>query len=208
MAEATFSRAPAAEIPRPADRHAARSPRGPWRRSRPPTYLAGARDGAVRAGEAPSRGLPGACAGAGPLPKYVVEGFRGDLACGDFARGFVYVMCTSCGDDMAVSFSCKLRRVGSAIGIGRARRRQNATYAKWSKTVPISAEQPTHLAVTTNSYSVLDFPAGTYRITRTLITTRALHNDYLGVSIIGEDPATTTLVWDGAADQILMSLDA
>jgi hypothetical protein len=89
-----------------------------------------ARDGAVRAGEAPSRAFLEHARGtyAGPLPKYVVEEFRCYLACGDFARGFVHVMCTSCGDDMPVSFSCKLRRVGSAIGIGRARRRQNATY--------------------------------------------------------------------------------
>jgi hypothetical protein len=46
---------------------------------------------------------------AGPLPKYVVDEFRGYLACGDFSRGFAHVTCTSCGDEMAVSFSCKLR---------------------------------------------------------------------------------------------------
>ena len=46
---------------------------------------------------------------AGPLPKYVVDEFRGYLACGDFSRGFALVRCTSCGDEMAVSFACKLR---------------------------------------------------------------------------------------------------
>ena len=61
--------------------------------------------------------------------------------------------------------------------------------------------------VLTNAHSVLYFPAGMYRITKTLVTTRVLHNDYLGISIIGEDPANTTLVWDGAADQMMMRLD-
>jgi len=44
-----------------------------------------------------------------PLPKYVVDEFQKFLTCGDFAAGFVHVQCTSCGDDMAVAFSCKLR---------------------------------------------------------------------------------------------------
>ena len=46
---------------------------------------------------------------AGPLPRYVEEGSRGYLRCGDFGRGLVYVRCTTCGDGMAVAFSCKLR---------------------------------------------------------------------------------------------------
>jgi hypothetical protein len=54
--------------------------------------------------------------------------------------------------------------------------------------------------VRTNSWSVLYLPRGTYRITKSLTTARGeAHHDYLGVSIIGEDPATTTLVWDGPA---------
>ena len=35
--------------------------------------------------------------------------FRGYLSCGDFSRGLVHVRCGSCGDAMAVSFSCKGR---------------------------------------------------------------------------------------------------
>ena len=46
---------------------------------------------------------------AGPLPAYVVDEFRAYIACGDFSRGFVHVQCTSCGDAMAVAFSCKVR---------------------------------------------------------------------------------------------------
>jgi hypothetical protein len=46
---------------------------------------------------------------AGPLPRYVVDEFRAYLECGDFSRGFVHVQCSSCGDAMAVAFSCKLR---------------------------------------------------------------------------------------------------
>jgi len=44
-----------------------------------------------------------------PLPKYVVDEFQKYLTCGDFAEGFVHVQCTTCGDDMAVAFSCKVR---------------------------------------------------------------------------------------------------
>ena len=43
------------------------------------------------------------------LPKYVVDKFQKYLACGDFAEGFVHVQCASCGDDLAVAFSCKVR---------------------------------------------------------------------------------------------------
>ena len=42
--------------------------------------------------------------------------------------------------------------------------------------------------------SVMYFPAGTYRITGTLTLAARIN-----VSIIGEDPATTSIVWDGSA---------
>jgi hypothetical protein len=41
---------------------------------------------------------------------------------------------------------------------------------------------------------VLWFPSGTYRITNTLVLASNIN-----ISIVGEDPATTTIVWDGAA---------
>jgi hypothetical protein len=47
---------------------------------------------------------------------------------------------------------------------------------------------------------VLYFPAGTYRITKTLNVPRPTHWDTIGMGIVGEDPATTTITWDGAAD--------
>ena len=53
---------------------------------------------------------------AGPLPKYVVDEFRSYLGCGDFARGFVHVQCTSCSEVMAVAFSCKLRGLCPSCG--------------------------------------------------------------------------------------------
>ncbi len=62
--------------------------------------------------------------------------------------------------------------------------------------------------VQTNNWSVLYFPAGTYRITRPLTTLRQVHNDYLGADIIGEDPLTTTLKWDGPAGGSMLRLDA
>jgi hypothetical protein len=63
-------------------------------------------------------------------------------------------------------------------------------------------------SVRTNTWSVLYLPAGTYRITSQLTTTRSAHSDYLGGDIVGEDPATTTLVWDGAAGGTILLLDA
>ena len=51
----------------------------------------------------------------------------------------------------------------------------------------------------TNNWSVLYFPAGTYRITQQLTTVRTTHHDFLGSEIIGENPETTSIVWGGAA---------
>jgi len=41
---------------------------------------------------------------------------------------------------------------------------------------------------------ILWFPSGTYTITTTLVLTSNIN-----ISIVGEDPLTTTIVWDGAA---------
>ena len=59
-----------------------------------------------------------------------------------------------------------------------------------------------------NNWCVLYFPAGAYRITDTLKTKRTVHNDYLGSNLIGEDPATTVLRWDGPADKPMLRYDA
>jgi hypothetical protein len=57
-------------------------------------------------------------------------------------------------------------------------------------------------------FFVLYLPAGTYRVTRTLILFREKHNQSKDVSIIGEDPATTTLRWDGPADGVMLDYGA
>jgi hypothetical protein len=44
---------------------------------------------------------------------------------------------------------------------------------------------------------VLYVPAGAYRITRTLNVPRTEHAQTIGMGIIGEDPATTSIIWDG-----------
>ena len=62
--------------------------------------------------------------------------------------------------------------------------------------------------VQTNDWCVLYFPAGTYRLTDTLKTLRQAHHDYLGSNLIGEDPATTTLSWDGPADKPMLRYDS
>ena len=61
---------------------------------------------------------------------------------------------------------------------------------------------------TNNPWSVLYFPAGTYRITQQLTTDRTAHNDYLGAQLIGEDPTTTKILWDGAAGGTMLHWDA
>src|ERR1035437_2220116 len=60
----------------------------------------------------------------------------------------------------------------------------------------------------TNTYNVLYFPAGTYLITDTLFNVgRTLGDDYSGMAIIGEDPATTTIKWGGVNFGTMMYLD-
>jgi formylglycine-generating enzyme required for sulfatase activity len=59
----------------------------------------------------------------------------------------------------------------------------------------------------TLGWCVLYVPAGTYRITSTLRTARAEFWDYLGFTVIGEDPARTTVVWDGPAGSNMLDLD-
>ncbi|MBL9135406.1 MAG: putative Ig domain-containing protein [Verrucomicrobiales bacterium] len=50
--------------------------------------------------------------------------------------------------------------------------------------------------------AVLHVPAGTYRITRTLE-----FRSRFGASVVGEDPATTVLRWDGPDDGVLLWVD-
>lgn len=61
--------------------------------------------------------------------------------------------------------------------------------------------------VSGNAWSTLYFPAGTYRITKTLLNQRKEHNDWLGCQIIGEHPATTILRWDGPDGKWMWGLD-
>jgi hypothetical protein len=55
---------------------------------------------------------------------------------------------------------------------------------------------------------VLYIPRGTYRLTQTVKTTRKAHTDCMGVAVVGEDPATTTLLWDGPEGGTLLEWDA
>lgn len=57
-------------------------------------------------------------------------------------------------------------------------------------------------------FFVLYLPAGTYRVTRTLMLLREKHNESKDVAIIGEDPSTTTLRWDGAPDGVMLDYGA
>ena len=55
---------------------------------------------------------------------------------------------------------------------------------------------------------VLYFPAGVYRLTNTISTIRKAHQEGMGITVIGEDPATTILKWDGPADGTMFTYDA
>jgi len=55
---------------------------------------------------------------------------------------------------------------------------------------------------------VLYIPAGTYRLTVTVQTNRKEHTDCQGVAVIGEDPSSTILLWDGPADGTMLQWDA
>lgn len=56
-----------------------------------------------------------------------------------------------------------------------------------------------------NKRKVLYFPAGTYRITNTLTLQRPSHYEAMGCGLIGEDPTTTCIKWDGPADGIMLT---
>ncbi|NQU20602.1 MAG: hypothetical protein HQ567_04915, partial [Candidatus Nealsonbacteria bacterium] len=55
---------------------------------------------------------------------------------------------------------------------------------------------------------VLYIPAGAYRLTATVQTKRKEHTDCQGVAVIGEDPSSTVLLWDGPADGTMFQWDA
>jgi hypothetical protein len=55
---------------------------------------------------------------------------------------------------------------------------------------------------------VLYVPAGTYRITHTLVLLRERHNEAKDISIIGEDPAQTVLLWDGPSGGVMFDYGA
>nr|MCU0981629.1 glycoside hydrolase family 55 protein [Pirellulaceae bacterium] len=57
-------------------------------------------------------------------------------------------------------------------------------------------------------FCVLYFPAGTYRITNTVSTARKAHHDGMGMAVVGEDPATTILRWDGPEGVTMVKYDA
>jgi len=75
-------------------------------------------------------------------------------------------------------------------------------------TAPIQAALNDLKNVATNKWSVLYFPAGTYRITAQLTTLRVAHQDYLGAELVGEDPNTTIIKWDGVVGANMLKWDA
>ncbi len=56
--------------------------------------------------------------------------------------------------------------------------------------------------------NVLFVPSGKYRITRTLKTSRTSHQTGQGITLVGENPETTVLSWDGASGETMFKWDA
>jgi hypothetical protein len=54
----------------------------------------------------------------------------------------------------------------------------------------------------------LYFPKGAYRITHTLTLTRDSASESMDVMLVGEDPATTSWVWDGEAGGVMLNFGA
>jgi hypothetical protein len=61
---------------------------------------------------------------------------------------------------------------------------------------------------THTQFSTVYFPAGTYRITSTIHTDRTNVYNCTGVTIVGEDPATTIIRWAGPTNGIMVGYDA
>src|SRR3954462_4780860 len=59
-----------------------------------------------------------------------------------------------------------------------------------------------------DKWCVIYLPTGTYRLMRTVKTARKAHTDCQGVAVIGEDPATTVLKWDGIEGGTMFEWDA
>jgi hypothetical protein len=57
-------------------------------------------------------------------------------------------------------------------------------------------------------YHVLYLPAGRYRITKTLELARTAHEESKDVTLIGEDPLSTVLVWDGQENGVMFLYSA
>lgn len=55
---------------------------------------------------------------------------------------------------------------------------------------------------------VLYVPSGTYRLEATIRTKRKEHTDCQGVTLVGEDPSNTILLWDGPKDGTMFRWDA
>jgi Pectate lyase superfamily protein len=59
-----------------------------------------------------------------------------------------------------------------------------------------------------NNIGVLYIPAGTYRITQTLSFIRSADSEPEDVIIVGEDPSSTTIRWDGATNGVMIAYGA
>lgn len=55
--------------------------------------------------------------------------------------------------------------------------------------------------------AVLYIPDGTYRITKTLVMEHEFHQESMGVAILGADPRTTVIAWDGPKDKAMMLIN-
>lgn len=64
------------------------------------------------------------------------------------------------------------------------------------------------LRKTDRKFHALYLPAGTYRITQTLRLLRERHEESQNIMILGEDPATTIIRWDGPVNGVMFDYGA
>ena len=80
---------------------------------------------------------------------------------------------------------------GRETGLRRQRRRRGGRQRRHQP-------GPGGLEKVGREFSVLYFPAGVYRVTKTLTTSPCkTHHEGSGIAVVGEDPATTVIKWDG-----------
>ena len=99
------------------------------------------------------------------------------------------------------------RNLSVRFPVGRTSNAITALSATARPTIPPRSTEALDDLRQHKKHCVLFFPAGTYRLTDTVKTLRKAHTDCM-VTVVGEDPATTILRWDGQQGGTIFKYDA